>query len=83
VADINIVTWLMKDSPETDSEEPSHEEESSAGAETTDSKDAVEADSVESFFTRQRLVYGSAVYPPDVDAYNDDEVRLISIYMRM
>jgi len=36
----------------------------------------VEVEAVESFFSRQRPVYTSPVYPPDVDAYNEDEVRL-------
>jgi len=67
----------MKGSPETGSEEESHEE-SSAGAEAVDSKDVVaEVESIESFFTRQRPIYASPVFPPDADEYNEDKVRLI------
>jgi len=64
----------MKDSHETGSEEESLEE-SSAGEETTDSVDVTDVDKVESFFTRQRPVYTSPVFPPDTDAYNEDKVR--------
>lgn len=64
-------------SHETGSEEESHEE-SSAGAETVDSRDVIaETASIESFFTRQRPVYTSPVFPSDADAYNEDKVRLI------
>jgi len=76
-ASFDLNCWLMKASHETGSEGDSHEE-SSAAAESTDSRDVVEVDAVESFFTRQRPVYTSPVFPPDVDAYNEDQVRLIS-----
>jgi len=67
----------MQGSHETGSEEESHEE-SSAEPEETDSRDVLpEVDSIASFFTRQRPVYTSPAYPPDVDSYNEDKVRLI------
>jgi len=66
----------MQGSHETGSEELSHEE-SSAGEEIADSRDVPEVEPVESFFTRQTLVYTSPVYPPDIDAYNEDKVRLM------
>jgi len=71
-----LTCLLLQGSHETGSEEVSHEE-SSAGAETTDSRDVQDVDAVESFFTRQRPVYTSPVFPPDADAYNEDKVRLI------
>jgi len=66
----------MKGSHGTGSAEESHEE-SSAGAETAESKDLQDIHPVESFFARQNILYTSPVCPPDADAYNEDKVRLL------
>jgi len=63
----------VKVSHDSGSDEESNEE-SSAGEESTDSRE-VEVDSVESFFSRQQPIYTSPLFPPAVDAYNEDEVR--------